>query len=82
METELRRHLTKCAIVYGAHYDYSLSRVGHLSLRDGTFFDRIQTKSFTARTYDRVMTWFDRNWPESLGWPSNVPRPSAKSEAA
>ena len=80
MEKQLRRNLTKCAIVYAVHHGYSINRVGHLAARDGTFFDRIQTKSFTIRTYDRVMTWFDRNWPETLAWPTGIPRGISEPE--
>lgn len=74
MEQQLRHNLTKCAITYSVHERISMSAVGHRALRDGTFFDRIQRSSFTVKTYDRVMKWFEQNWPEGLDWPDGVPR--------
>ncbi len=28
------------------------------------------------RTAERMMDWFDRNWPDDLEWPAEVMRPS------
>lgn len=34
-----------------------------------------------SRTADRVLQWFDENWPEDLEWPSDIPRPSKQKAA-
>lgn len=35
----------------------------------------------TLRTYERVISWFDENWPADLEWPSTLARPSRDREA-
>lgn len=30
----------------------------------------------TVRTFQRVVFWFDENWPADLEWPSEISRPS------
>ena len=32
--------------------------------------------TFTVRRYDKVVCWFDQNWPEGAIWPEGVVRPS------
>lgn len=81
MEAQLRHNLTRLAERYAAAEDCKLSRVARLATGDSDFFDRIQRASFTARTYDRTVKWFERNWPEDTPWPSDVPRIISKKSA-
>lgn len=81
MKTE---HLTDLAHALAPHAGLKMSTMGAYSVNDGKFFDRLeQGRSCTVRTFERVMTWFDQNWPADLEWPRHIPRPSkTKKEAA
>jgi hypothetical protein len=66
METELRTFLLSVAAAYAAAGGCALSTVARRCRNDSSFFERIADpqKSFTARTFDEVMAWFDQNWPD------------------
>ena len=66
MEKELREFLLSIARQYSAAAGIGLSSVGRRCRRDSSFFTRIADAggSFTARTFDEVIAWFDANWPE------------------
>lgn len=58
-----------------------ISTVSQRAAGDWRFFDRIvDGKSFTARTYDRVMEWFAQNWPSDAPWPEGVRRAAPTPE--
>lgn len=48
----------------------------------GDFFHGMIAKNRDCRTQtaERVMTWFDKNWPADLEWPKHVARPSAAAK--
>jgi hypothetical protein len=64
MENELRTILLETAQSYASVNACALSTVSRRCRNDSSFFVRIAdpTKSFTARTFDEVMGWFDANW--------------------
>jgi hypothetical protein len=66
METELRNFLLRVARQYAATTGCGLSTVARRCRGDSCFFTRIASAdgSFTARTFDEVIAWFDTNWPE------------------
>jgi len=35
-----------------------------------------------TRNFEKAMGWFSANWPETLEWPSHVPRPASVEPAA
>lgn len=85
METELKSNLLACASAYGEARKVSLSTIGRLAAGDWRFFDRLddEGKTFTARKYDEVISWFSERWPEDAVWPSEVARPEiARDEEA
>lgn len=65
MENELRTILLETAQTYASAQSCAMSTVSRRCRNDSGFFARITdpTKSFTARTFDEVMEWFDTNWP-------------------
>jgi hypothetical protein len=65
MENELRTILLRTAQAYASATACALSTVSRRCRNDSSFFVRIAdpTKSFTARTFDEVMAWFDSEWP-------------------
>ena len=71
METELRNFLLRIAAAYAADAGCALSTVGRRCRNDSSFFQRIAdpTKSFTARTFDEVIEWFEANWPDGAERP-------------
>lgn len=66
MERELREFLLSVAGEYASAAGIGLSSVGRRCRKDSSFFTRIANSdgSFTARTFDEVVAWFDANWPE------------------
>lgn len=82
MEAELSKHLFVLVDRFGAARQLSESTIGRLSSSDGRFFTRIREgKTFTAKKYDEVVTWFHDNWPDGANWPDEVPRPEVKEAA-
>lgn len=78
-----KEQLIKLATVYCAHSGLSLSTVSTYAADGGGFFKGLlDGASCTIRKMDRVVDWFDRNWPEDLEWPLSTPRPSEKKETA
>lgn len=77
MENVLRNHLRTCAEAFAAAKGLEIVTVGRLAANDWRFFERLNDaeKTFTVRTYDRVMSYFSDNWPEGVDWPEAVPRP-------
>lgn len=83
MEAELRHHLTTCAAAFAAITGLQVVTIGRRAAKDWRFFGRIAAgEGFTARKYDDVMNWFDRNWPDGEPWPADVPRPGHAPGAA
>jgi hypothetical protein len=82
MENELRDNLLKCASAYAEKREISLSTLGRLAAGDWRFFANLSEddKTFTARKYDEVVSWFSDNWPDDLAWPDGVSRATEPSE--
>ena len=76
MEQQLRNNLLNLQAAFSEATGFSASKIGKLAMRDTRFFGRIQTHSFTVRTYDFLVTWFSKNWPEDARWPHAIDRPS------
>lgn len=71
------------AEVYSAHTGKTLSTIGTYVVRDGKFFTRLeQGGGCTIKTAQKVIDWFDQNWPADLEWPHGLERPSTKRSAA
>lgn len=66
MENELRTILLETAQAYASAENCAISTVSRRCRNDSGFFSRLTdpTKSFTARTFDEVMAWFNANWPD------------------
>lgn len=72
-------HLITLGERFAIHTNRLLSTVSNLITGGGRFFSRFGTTpkaSCTLRTYERVVGWFDANWP------ADVPRPKHKKDAA
>jgi hypothetical protein len=77
MEKTLRANMLVLATTYAKATDVSAQAIGQRIMRDNTFFRRIaEGAGFTASTYDRVVHWFDENWPDEVAWLAYIPRPS------
>jgi hypothetical protein len=68
-----------CAHLDKKHWTISMRIFGK-----GDFFQKmIAGGDCRTSTAERVMRWFDANWPEDLTWPTDIPRPpKSKKEAA
>lgn len=78
MERELIRNLKAVAAAFVAARTMGFSTLGRLAAGDWRFFDHLDdgSKTFTARKYDQVMSWFSDNWPDGATWPEGVERPA------
>jgi hypothetical protein len=65
MENELRNTLLSTAAAYASAADCGITTVARRVKNNAGFFKGIRDpkKSFTARTFDEVMRWFNCNWP-------------------
>lgn len=66
MEAELRNILLSTANAYATAADCGITTVARRVKNNAGFFKGIAnpSKSFTARTFDEVMRWFAKNWPD------------------
>lgn len=76
-------HLAKCQ---AAHENVTHWAISMRIFGKGDFFDNFikrRRKQCNVDAWFRVMYWFDRNWPEDLEWPADIPRLSEqKGDAA
>lgn len=77
MEKQLRDHLLALASQYVAFTGCGFSTLARRCRNDSGFFDRLQQidKSFTVRTFDEVVAWFSKNWPDGCEWPADMAQP-------
>lgn len=71
MESQLRHIRLSIAARYARDAGCALSTVSRRCRNDSAFFDRIsdRSKSFTVKTFDEVLAWFNANWPEGKAKP-------------
>lgn len=68
-----------------SHFAISMRATGSMREKGkGDFFLRLMLPNADCRnrTFDRMINWFDLNWPGDLEWPRHIPRPRKKKEAA
>ncbi len=83
MEETLRKQLLDLCHRHGEASNLTPGVLGKASLRDHTFFRRIeQGENFTVKTFDKVVQWFSDHWPEDATWPSDIPRPEQSADDA
>lgn len=76
MEQKLRSDLISVADRFSEATGYSRGQISKYALADNTFFDRLDSGAgFTIRTYDRLVAWCHKNWPEGVRWPKEVAAP-------
>lgn len=76
-------HLIRLGLAYAAHARFELSTVSTYAANDGKWLARLQGgASCTLRKAEVVCQWFADHWPSDLEWPADIPRPTAKKEAA
>ncbi|OOO15691.1 hypothetical protein [Agrobacterium pusense] len=81
METQLADHLLTLSNAFCEAKALGESTVGRHCAADSRFFSRIRDgKTFTAKKYDEVVSWFSSNWPDGCDWPNAVPRPLEAAE--
>lgn len=77
-----RTHLIELAQTLANHQGVTHFAISMRIFGKGDFFHNLITKGWDCRTRtaERVMTWFDANWPVDLTWPKHIARPSAASK--
>jgi hypothetical protein len=79
----ISKQLTQLAETLSAHSGRSEATISNKAAGNATLFERLRTgKGCNIRTAQKVLDWFSDNWPVDLQWPADVPRPSAKKDAA
>lgn len=69
--------LTKLASSYSKQTGLKLATISTYAANDGKFFKSLsEGAGCTLRKADRIIQWFDGNWPADLEWPQDIPRPS------
>lgn len=69
--------ILKLANLYSDRTGLTLSTIASYAVNDGKRFDRIKNGGgLTLKTFNRLIDWFDANFPEDLEWPPSIPRPS------
>lgn len=67
------------------HFAISMRATGSMRTKGkGDFFKRLMLPGADCRTRtaEKMIGWFDANWPADLEWPRDIPRPRKKKEAA
>lgn len=77
-------HLIELAQTQAAHEGVTHFAISMRIFGKGDFFHGLITKDSDCRTRtaERVLKWFDTNWPADLAWPKHIARPSAEARAA
>lgn len=64
---------------FAPHVGRSEQTVSKWVVGHGRLFQRLRDgHGCNVATAERVIRWFDANWPADLGWPETVERPSAR----
>jgi hypothetical protein len=80
MEHELTRNLELLLAAYRQHVDRATATIARQCAGDGDFFARLKRGGgLTVRTYDRVVAWFARHWPDDAVWPTKVNKPGEEA---
>ena len=79
----MRLKILKISDAYCAASGRGRKRVSTIVLGRGSKIDDIANGAdLTTKSYEWAMQWFSDNWPEGVDWPSDIPRPVKKLEAA
>ncbi|AWB47834.1 hypothetical protein HYN69_04295 [Gemmobacter aquarius] len=61
------------ATIYCAHVQRAEATISARAAGQARLFATLRTGGgCTLRTYQRVMSWFDANWPADLAWPAHT----------
>ncbi len=70
------KHLIMLAERYAGATGDAVSSVSLYSSGSGGTINRLRRGGdVMSRTYHRMSQWFSDNWPVSLSWPADIPRP-------
>ncbi|QDP47418.1 MAG: hypothetical protein GOVbin2371_3 [Prokaryotic dsDNA virus sp.] len=72
--------------IFAGHRNWTINTASLRAAGKGTYVSDLKAGrvGITVQRRDRIMQWFSDNWPDDLGWPSDIPRPpkSQPQEAA
>lgn len=78
-----QEQLLKLADAYGKFEKITHWSVSMRILKKGDFFQSlIDGRDCRTATANKIINWFDKNWPDGLQWPRDIQRPSGKEDAA
>lgn len=81
---EQKHALLALADSLAAHQGVTHFAISMRILGKGDFFKNLRRPKAGCHinTADRLMRWFDENWPADLAWPADIPRPPPKKPEA
>lgn len=80
----LKGCLLSVADAYAAATGLSRSRISTIVLNRGATLEAIAAgkADVTTGTYEKAMSWFSSNWPETAVWPDGIERPAVTEPEA
>ncbi len=77
------RHLLALAEALGRYKRVTPDAICARALGKGHFFHRLAIGGdCRTATAERLLGWFDDQWPSDLEWPRDIPRPSKSRRVA
>ena len=81
---EQRQALITLAETLAAHQGVTHFAISMRALGKGDFFKKLMKEGGDCRTVtaEKLLVWFDANWPADLEWPKAIARPAKGRVAA
>lgn len=75
---EQRQSLITLAETLAAHQGVTHFAISMRALGKGDFFKKLKDHGSDCRTLtaERLLVWFNQNWPDDLEWPKAIARPA------
>lgn len=75
---DMKHTLLTLADTMASHLGVTHFAISMRALSKGDFFKKLRQPGAGChiRTAEKLVRWFDENWPEDLEWPSDVRRPN------
>jgi len=79
----MTKHIVSLSETMEAHAGLTHWSISRRVTSKGDFIDRLKKGGdCSTGTYEAVVQRFENIWPTDLDWPSDIPRPQQKEEAA
>ncbi len=77
----MTQQIVQLADRYSKHEGMAVSTLSMRLFCDSRKIDNLRDgKDLLTKRFEAAVRFFDQNWPSSLEWPSDIPRPSVAEE--